>query len=108
MTAATEAALSSQAGAAAELALVCDKDLGDSAAALPPLVESPAGSRPRGRRLQAPRRRWFGVALRAARWAIRNRSGFEAAAPISGQRAIGAEVLRAVSRSPPDTGWRSG
>ena len=38
----------------------------------------------------------FGVALRFARWAIRSRSGYEAGAPISGQRAMRAEVLRAV------------
>ena len=98
MTAAAEAALSSEAGAAAALALVCDGDLGGSAAALPPLVETVA----RGDAdlaVAAFRRRvggGFGVALRAARWAIRNRSGFEATAPISGQRAMRAEVLRAV------------
>ena len=98
MTAAAEAALSSQAGAVAALALVCDGDLGGSAAALPPLVETVA----RGDAdlaVAAFRRRvggGFGVALRAARWAIRNRSGFEATAPISGQRAMRAEVLRAV------------
>jgi glycosyltransferase involved in cell wall biosynthesis len=98
MTAAAEAALSSQAGAASELALVCDGDLGDSAAALPPLVETIV----RGDAdlaVAAFERRvggGFGVALWAARWAIRNRCGFEAAAPISGQRAMRAEVLRAV------------
>ncbi len=31
-----------------------------------------------------------------ARWAIRSRCGYEATAPISGQRAMRAEVLRAV------------
>ena len=98
MTAAAEAALSSQAGAAAELALVCDGDLGGSAAALPPLVETVA----RGDAdlaVAAFKRRaggGFGIAVRFARRAIRNRSGFEAAAPISGQRAMRAEVLRAV------------
>ena len=38
----------------------------------------------------------FGIALRFARWAIRNRCGYEATAPISGQRAMRTEVLRAV------------
>ena len=35
----------------------------------------------------------FGVALGFARWAIRNRCGFEAEAPISGQRAMRRETL---------------
>jgi hypothetical protein len=38
----------------------------------------------------------FGVALGFARWAIRRRCGLELAAPISGQRAMRAEVLPAV------------
>ncbi len=38
----------------------------------------------------------FGVALGFARWAIRRRCGLETSAPISGQRALRAEVLRAV------------
>ena len=37
----------------------------------------------------------FGVALGFARWAIRRRCGLETEAPISGQRAMRAEVLRA-------------
>ncbi|HEY7950709.1 MAG TPA: hypothetical protein VID51_07750, partial [Solirubrobacterales bacterium] len=37
----------------------------------------------------------FGLALGFARWSIRRLSGFEAEAPISGQRAMRAEVLRA-------------
>ena len=37
----------------------------------------------------------FGVALGFARWAIRRRCGLETSAPISGQRAMRAEVLRA-------------
>jgi hypothetical protein len=37
----------------------------------------------------------FGLALGFARWAIRRLCGFEAQAPISGQRAMRADVLRA-------------
>ena len=37
----------------------------------------------------------FGIALGFARWAIRRLCGAETAAPISGQRAMRAEVLRA-------------
>ena len=97
MTAAAEAALS-DGEAAAELALVCDGDLGESAGSLAALVEAVE----RGEcdlAIAAFRRRvggGFGVALRFARWAIRSRSGYEAGAPISGQRAMRIEVLRAV------------
>jgi len=38
----------------------------------------------------------FGVALSFARWAIERRCGYRAEAPISGQRAMAAEVLPAV------------
>jgi glycosyltransferase involved in cell wall biosynthesis len=38
----------------------------------------------------------FGIALRFARWAIERRCGFRARAAISGQRAMRADVLRAV------------
>jgi hypothetical protein len=37
----------------------------------------------------------FGLALGFARWAIRRLCGLRAEAPISGQRAMGVEVLRA-------------
>jgi glycosyltransferase involved in cell wall biosynthesis len=98
MTAAATAALSSEAGAAAELALVCDGDLGGSAAALGRLVatverdDADLAVAAFSRRVGG----GFGIALRFARWAIRSRCGYEAAAPISGQRAMRTEVLRAV------------
>ncbi|HEY2334782.1 MAG TPA: glycosyltransferase [Solirubrobacterales bacterium] len=95
VTAAAEAALSD--AEPAELALLCDGDLGGSAARLEPLVEAVAGGdcdlavaafgqRPGG---------GFGLALGFARWAIRRLCNFEAGAPISGQRAMRADVLRA-------------
>jgi hypothetical protein len=96
MTAAAEAAL--EGAADTDLVLVCDGDLGESAAALRALVEavdSGAGDLV----VAAFRRRvggGFGIALRFARWAIRNRCGYQAGAPISGQRAMRVEVLRAV------------
>jgi glycosyltransferase involved in cell wall biosynthesis len=98
MTAAAAAALSSEAGAAAELALVCDGDLGGSAAALGRVVatvecdDADLAVAAFSRRVGG----GFGIALRFARWAIRSRCGYEAAAPISGQRAMRTEVLRAV------------
>ncbi|HEX5763274.1 MAG TPA: glycosyltransferase [Solirubrobacterales bacterium] len=96
MTAAAEAALSAE--PAPRLVLLCDGDLGDSATRLLPLVEAvrqgecdlavAAFSRRVGG--------GFGVALGFARVAVRRLCGFEAAAPISGQRAMRVEVLRAV------------
>jgi glycosyltransferase involved in cell wall biosynthesis len=95
VTAAAEAALS--AAPAPDLVLLCDGDLGDSAARLAPLVEAVR----RGEcdiAVAAFSRRvggGFGVALGFARWAIRRRCGLEASAPISGQRALRVEALRA-------------
>ena len=105
VTAAAEAALSDEAGASAELALLCDGDLGESAAQLVALVDAVGDDRC-DLAVAAFRHRvggGFGVALRFARWAIRSRSGYEARAPISGQRAMRADVLRAVL--PFAAGW---
>ena len=94
VTAAAEAALSA---APPDLFLLCDGDLGSSAAQLSPLVDAVR----RGEcdlAVAAFRRRvggGLGVALGFARWAIRRRCGLETTAPISGQRAMGVEVLRA-------------
>jgi glycosyltransferase involved in cell wall biosynthesis len=80
------------------LVVLCDGDLGASAAALAPLVEAVE----RGecdlaiatfsRRVGG----GFGFALGFARWAIRRRCGLETEAPISGQRAMRGEVLPVV------------
>jgi glycosyltransferase involved in cell wall biosynthesis len=95
VTAAAEAVLSGESPPA--LVLLCDGDLGGSAGRLGPLV----GAVERGecdlavasfsRRLGG----GFGLALGFARWAIRRRCGVEAEAPISGQRALRADTLRA-------------
>ncbi len=95
VTAAAEAALSAE--PAPRTVLLCDGDLGDSAARLAPLVEAVE----RGEcdlAVAAFSRRvggGFGVALGVARRAIRSLCGLETAAPISGQRAMRVEVLRA-------------
>jgi hypothetical protein len=95
VTAAAEAALSDQ--VSPELILLCDGDLGESAARLEPLVAAVAMGEcdlsiaAFGRRVGG----GFGLALGFARWAIRRLCGFEAEAPISGQRALRADVLRA-------------
>jgi glycosyltransferase involved in cell wall biosynthesis len=78
--------------------LLCDADLGDSAGELSALVDAVE----RGEcdlAIASFRRRvggGFGMALRAARWAIERRSGYLAGAPISGQRAMRSEVLHDV------------
>lgn len=94
VTAAAEAALSAEAPA---VFLLCDGDLGASAARLAPLVEAVE----RGEcdlAVAAFSRRvggGFGLALGFARWAVRRLCGAETRAPISGQRALRVEALRA-------------
>jgi glycosyltransferase involved in cell wall biosynthesis len=96
VSAAAEAALSD--GEPPAIVLLCDGDLGASAAQLVPLVEAVErgdcdlavaafANRVGG---------GFGLALGFAHWAIRRLCGFDAKAPISGQRAMRVEVLRAV------------
>jgi glycosyltransferase involved in cell wall biosynthesis len=95
VSAAAEAALSVE--PAPRIVLLCDGDLGASAARLVPLVEAVQ----RGEcdlAVAAFSRRvggGFGAALGFARWAIRRLCGLETGAPISGQRALRVEALRA-------------
>jgi glycosyltransferase involved in cell wall biosynthesis len=106
--AAAEAALSVE--PPPRLVLLCDGDLGASAARLAPLVEA-VGRGECDLAVAAFSRRLgggFGVALGFARWAIRRLCGFEAGAPISGQRAMRAEVLRAVLPFAPGYGMEIG
>lgn len=95
VTAAAEAALS--AAPAPRLVLLCDGDLGGSAARLAPLVEA-VGRGECDLAVAVFSRRvggGFGLALGFAHWAIRRRCGAQTEAPISGQRALRAEVLGA-------------
>ncbi len=75
--------------------LLCDGDLGESAALLARLVEDVRRGEADlvvaafARRLGG----GLGVAVGFARWAIRRRCGLRMDAPISGQRALGAGVL---------------
>lgn len=95
MTAACEAALSAEPAPA--LVLLCDGDLGASAAALGPLVEAVR----RGEAdlaVAAFARRvggGFGLARGFARWAIADLCGARTEAPISGQRALTTPALEA-------------
>ena len=88
-TTAARAALAAP-GAADALFLLCDGDLGASAGRLGPLVDAVASDRcdlavaAFSRRLGG----GFGIAVGFARWAIRDRTGVETRAPISGQRAL--------------------
>ena len=96
VTAACEAALSAE--PAPRLVLLCDGDLGESAARLGPLVDAVEAGECDLAVAEFARRvgGGFGVALGFARWAERRLCGFEAQAPISGQRALCADVLRGV------------
>ena len=94
VTAAAQAALSEREPPA--LILLCDGDLGDSAARLAPLVSAvEAGECDLAVAAFANRvGGGFGLALGFAHWAVRRLCGFDAKAPISGQRAMRTEVLR--------------
>jgi glycosyltransferase involved in cell wall biosynthesis len=93
--AAAEAALSVEEGP--RLVLLCDGDLGASAVQLAPLVEAVADDAcdlavaAFSRRIGG----GFGVALSFAGWSVRRLCGATTMAPISGQRAMKVEVLRA-------------
>jgi len=95
VSAAAEAALS--AAPAPRLVLLCDGDLGESAARLGPLVaaveagECDLAVAAFARRVGG----GFGLALGFAHWAIRRLCGLETTTPISGQRALRVEALRA-------------
>jgi glycosyltransferase involved in cell wall biosynthesis len=96
VTAAAQAALGD--GEVPETFLLCDGDLGDSAARLEALVAAVAAGEA-DLAIAAFRTRvggGLGLTVNFARRAIERRCGFAATAPISGQRAMRADVLRAV------------
>jgi glycosyltransferase involved in cell wall biosynthesis len=93
MTGAARAALTTT--AADDVVLLCDGDLGASAAQLPALVAAVRRGEA-GLAVAAFSQRLgggFGLAVRFARWAIRRRCGLETVAPLSGQRALRAGAL---------------
>ena len=90
--------------------LLCDGDLGASAAALVPLVEEVRAGRA-DLAIAAFARRvggGFGFAVGFAHWAIKRRSGLDMRAPISGQRALRAEILPAIVPFAPRFGMETG
>jgi glycosyltransferase involved in cell wall biosynthesis len=110
MTATARAALDGIQAGTAGVALVCDGDLGASAGALAGLVDAVTADRC-DLAIAAFSRRvggGFGVALHFARWAIRSRCGYVAGAPISGQRAMRLDVLRATLPFAPGYGMEIG
>jgi len=96
VTAAAEAALSELESEATFL--LCDADLGGSAAALGPLIEAVEGGDCDLAVAAFARREGggFGIAVGYAGRRIEQLSGFRATAPISGQRAMRASTLRAL------------
>ncbi|HET7177152.1 MAG TPA: glycosyltransferase, partial [Solirubrobacterales bacterium] len=108
VTAAAEAALGGD--SPPRLVLLCDGDLGASAAELAPLLE--AVERDECELAVAAFRQrvggGFGIALGFARWAIRRRCGLETTAPISGQRAMRTELLRSLMPFAPGFGMELG
>jgi glycosyltransferase involved in cell wall biosynthesis len=82
--------------ASAPIVVLCDGDLGDSARELRALVDALRGG-DAGLAVASFTTHGgggFGLALAFARWAIRRRCGLSTRAPISGQRALRASVLR--------------
>ncbi len=76
--------------------VLCDGDLGESAARLSALADAVAGGRAELAvgAFAVRAGGGLGVALGFARWAIRRRCGARTRAPISGQRALSGEALR--------------
>ncbi len=108
VTAAVEAALSAE--PAPPIVLLCDGDLGASAGRLAPLVDA-VRSGECDLAVAAFSRRvggGFGIALGFARWAIRHLCGAETEAPISGQRALSVDALRATLPFAPGFGMEIG
>jgi glycosyltransferase involved in cell wall biosynthesis len=103
VAAAADAALSAE--PPPRLVLLCDADLGGTARELGALVA--AVERDECdlaiAAFKAREGGGFGVAVAFARWAIRRRSGYTAEAPLSGQRAMKARVLRSIL--PPAVGF---
>jgi glycosyltransferase involved in cell wall biosynthesis len=97
-TLAAERALAAMNGARGAVAVLCDGDLGESAARLAPLVDA-VGEGGADIAVAAFARRvggGFGLARGFAGWAIRRRCGLRMRAPISGQRALSADALARV------------
>jgi glycosyltransferase involved in cell wall biosynthesis len=93
-----------------EIVLLCDADLAASAARLRPLVDAVAAGETDlaiavfARKVGG----GFGIAVGFAHWAIQRLTGLDLRAPISGQRALRAEVLDVVTPFAPGFGMEIG
>jgi glycosyltransferase involved in cell wall biosynthesis len=98
VTMAARRALEESPGAPSEVFVLCDADLGPSAAGLGPLAAAVAAGECELAVAEFAQRvgGGFGLALGFARWAIRRGCGFSARAPISGQRALDRATLERV------------
>ncbi len=84
--------------------LLCDGDLGGSAAALPGLIgDSDVAIAKFARRLGG----GFGIALKSSRWVVEKRAGITLEAPLSGQRALTPQALRSVLPFAPGFGMET-
>ena len=94
---AMDAALERFGAADTDIYLLIDGDVGASASAAAALVEAVASGRADLAigRLPRPAAGGFGLVKRMAAWLIRRASGFEATEPLSGQRAVRADVMLA-------------
>jgi len=99
-TPAAENALSSD----PDVVLLCDGDLGASAAALKGLIgHGDLAIAKFARRVGG----GFGIALRSSRWVVKRRAGRTLDAPLSGQRALTAAALRNVLPFAPGFGMET-
>jgi glycosyltransferase involved in cell wall biosynthesis len=104
------ATLAARRVAADEIVLVCDGDLGASAAHLVRLADAVAAGEADLAIAAFERREGggFGIAVTAARWLLRRRTGMALAAPLSGQRALSPAALRAALPFAPRFGMEVG
>jgi glycosyltransferase involved in cell wall biosynthesis len=80
----------------ANVVVLADADLGESAGELPKLVDALAGADIAVASFKQRVGGGFGIAVRAARWATERGGGRRLEAPMSGQRAIRGEALPAL------------
>jgi glycosyltransferase involved in cell wall biosynthesis len=88
--------------------VLCDADLGGSAAELARLADAVARGETDLAIGSFSQRGGFGIALRFARWAVRRRCGLALDAPLSGQRALSAAALEAALPFAPRFGMEVG
>jgi glycosyltransferase involved in cell wall biosynthesis len=105
-----DASPSERGGDEATVFVICDGDLGESAAQLGALAEAVRRGETDVAVASFARRAGggFGLAVGFARWAIRRRCGLETTAPISGQRALSARAMRDVLPFAADFGMEVG